>query len=475
MNRRDRKVKRLTLLRAQASYYRYRFRRRITTWLQYVRSPDERNALHLYGDIASFGIANGILGTFTSVFAIRLGASETLIGLLSSLPALINVVWQVPSARIVERAKQTRTVTVRSLFLQRIAYLLIALMPFFLIRYRAEAIVALITLAALPGALGSVAFTTLFADSVPADKRANVVSIRNMFLSLTSMLSVLLAGKLLDTILFPYNYQLFFAIAFVASMFSLHHVRQVEPLRERRARKQAPRPKSRVPLKTRLRRTWQAIVAEREFLNYAAGSFAFNWGLYFPMALYSIYRVRDLGASDTWLGLLSTTMSAVQTVMFLVWGRVMKQRGNRWLLLVSAFGLAGFPLFTGLCTRVEPLLLVAILGGFFSAGYSIANFDCFMSACPSERLPTYTAVYNTLANITAFIGPLLGTTVAGWTGVRYALMLGGGLRLLGVLVMSRLPFGSGPPPGSSVGPGPRLGGYLARVKRKRQRRKRTIS
>ncbi len=434
-------MRRWVLLKAQAEYYRQRFRLRLTAWLKRPRSLDERNALHLYGDIAWFGIANGILGTFTSVFAIRLGASETLIGLLSSLPALINIVWQVPAARLVERQAKLRPITVASLLATRLVYLIIAIMPFILVRYRAEAFVALIVLGTLPGALAGVAFTSLFAEATPPDKRARINSVRNMLLSLTGMLSVMVAGRLLDIIAFPYNYQIFFAVAFAASMASLWHVRHIIPLKERALVSLAAQGKAVGSLGSRLRASWQGIRAERGFANFVLASFVLSWGMNFPMALYGLYRVRDLGASDTFLGLLATVSGAVQTAAYLAWGGVVKKRGPRWVLLANVLGLCTFPLLTGLTTTVEPLLLVGIIGGIFSAGYSLGNFGALLEVTPADRMPTYVAMYNTILNVSAFVAPLLGTTVAGVIGTRYALILAGFLRLIGFIVMSCLEFG----------------------------------
>lgn len=435
---------------------RPRDRLRLPAWPGPDRPLAERNAWHFYADIAWYGVMNGILSAFTSVFAIRLGASDLLVGLLSSLPALVNVAWQIPSARLVERQKRPGPVTVWSLLGFRLIYLLIALMPFVLQRYRAEALVALVIAATLPGALAGVAFTSLFALSVPIERRATVISVRNVLISLAGMLTVLLAGRLLDAIAFPYNYQLFFGIAFAASMFSLYHVAQVQPLQERPLL-QRPLPTLRhgpsIPWRQRLAQSWQSVREERNFFNYALGSFACNWGLAFPAALYGLYRVRVLGASDTWIGLLATTESAVQTVMYLVWARQVKQRGSRWVLLTCISGLVAFPLFTGLSTRIEPLLFVAVLGGVFTAGYALANANAILEVSPPARLPIYTAVYGTLANLTAFFGPLLGTVVAGLIGIRYALIACGFLRLTGVLVMSRLPFGAMPTESRTTGGG----------------------
>lgn len=139
--------------------------------------------------------------------------------------------------------------------------------------------------------------------------------------------------------------------------------------------------------------------------------------------------------------------------MYLVWARQVKQRGSRWVLLTCISGLVAFPLFTGLSTRIEPLLFVAVLGGVFTAGYALANANAILEVSPPARLPIYTAVYGTLANLTAFFGPLLGTVVAGLIGIRYALIACGFLRLTGVLVMSRLPFGAMPTESRTTGGG----------------------
>ncbi len=161
----------------------------------------------------------------------------------------------------------------------------------------------------------------------------------------------------------------------------------------------------------------------------------------FPMALYGLYRVRDLGASDTFLGLLATVSGAVQTAAYLAWGGVVKKRGPRWVLLANVLGLCTFPLLTALTTTVEPLLLVGITGGIFSAGYSLGNFGTLLEVTPADRMPTYVATYNTILNVSAFVAPLLGTAAASVIGTRYALILAGFLRLIGFVVMSRLEFG----------------------------------
>jgi hypothetical protein len=256
------------------------FRRRETV--------EEQNNWNLYLDVTWFGVLSGITSTFVSVFAIRLGASNTLVGLLVSLPALINIFWLIPSARIIERQRRRLPIIVLAGFLQRVGYLLVALMPFVLRTHRPEALVALVALITLPTATLSVAFTSLIAEVVPIGKRAQVVSTRNMLVSIISTVTMLISGKLLDLLPFPLNYQLLFGAGFAASLVSLYYVSRIQIADASVAES---RPRHRTPLVTRLRRSLKQIASQRDFVRFSASAFVFQWGLYLPSALYAIYRV----------------------------------------------------------------------------------------------------------------------------------------------------------------------------------------
>ena len=400
-------------------------------WRQVFRhreTVEEQNNWNLYLDITWFGVLSGITSTFVSVFAIRLGASNTLVGVLVSLPALINIFWLIPSARIIERQRRRLPIIVLTGFLQRVGYLLIALMPFVLRAHRPEALVALVALITFPTAMASVAFTSLIAEVVPADKRAQVISIRNVLVSTVSTVTVLISGKLLDLLPFPLSYQLLFGAGFVASLVSLYHVSRIQ-VADAIVADQSPRRKA--PLTVRLRRSLKQIMDQRDFVRFSASAFVFHWGLNLPTALYAIYRVKNLGASDTWIGLLSMVQNAVTILTYFYWGRVASRKGNRRVLLISSLGTMLFPVLTGLSPRVELLLLPSIIAGIFGAGFNLSFFNTLLEVCPQERRPSYVAINTTLINVAAFLAPLLGTSLANFLDIRVAFFCAGAVRLLG--------------------------------------------
>jgi Na+/melibiose symporter-like transporter len=301
-------------------------------------------------------------------------------------------------------------------------------MPFVFRTHRPEVLVALVALITFPAAMASVAFTSLIADVVPADKRAQVISIRNVLVSTISTVTVLISGKLLDLLPFPLNYQLLFGAGFAASMVSLYYVSRIQVADVSLAERQAQR---RAPLTIRLRQLVSQIMNRHEFVRFSASAFVFHWGLYFPIALYAIYRVRNLSASDTWIGLLSMVQNAVTILTYFYWGRVASRKGNRLVLLISSLGTVLFPVLTGLSPRIELLLLPALIGGIFGAGFNLSLFNTLLEVCPQEHRPSYLALYTTLINVAAFLAPLLGTSLANLLDIRVALFIAGAVRLLG--------------------------------------------
>ena len=119
---------------------------RLRMHLRPGKSTLARNIWNLYVEIAYFGFLFGIINTFLSVYAIRLGASNTDIGLLTALPALVFMLWSIPAARGVEQAPERMKFLLATGTLHRFGILALGLMPFVLTSFRAEAVVVIVNL-----------------------------------------------------------------------------------------------------------------------------------------------------------------------------------------------------------------------------------------------------------------------------------------------------------------------------------------
>jgi len=382
-------------------------------------------------DVAWWGIANGVWLTYLSVFAVRLGASTQWLGVLAALPALVNMIWAIPSARIVERAPRRLPLVLRVGFLQRLAWLGVALVPFlFAEQASVFAVVFIAGLTTIPAATSTVAFTSMMADLIPPQDRARVVSIRSVLLSATTTLTVLACGPILDALPFPVSYQVVFGFSFLAAMMSLRYVARLHVPEEVSA---AHRERPKAWSTTSIRNAIREVTAAKPFVYYVVSSLIFHWGIYFPMALYSIYRVRNLGATDTWIGLLTMVDSVMTIVFYIVWGRLATKWGNRRVLIIGAFGMVAFPVLTGLATSLPMLLIPSFIAGIFTPAFNLAAFNEMLAVSPEAHRPRFIAIYTSAVNAAAFVAPLAGSYLAAATDIRLALYLGGAFRFLGGL------------------------------------------
>jgi MFS family permease len=173
-------------------------------------------------------------------------------------------------------------------------------------------------------------------------------------------------------------------------------------------------------------------------VGFSLAAFVFHWGLYLPAALWSVLRVRDLGASDTWIGIIAVIVDASTIAGYLYWGKVSARRGDRWLLVFTSLGVALYAAVTALVPTIEAMLLTSVLGGLTWAGCNLALFNVMLGVSPSDHRPTYVAIYTALMNVTAFAGPLLGAGLADWVGVRTTFLISGAVRVAGALLLWRL-------------------------------------
>jgi predicted MFS family arabinose efflux permease len=190
-----------------------------------------------------------------------------------------------------------------------------------------------------------------------------------------------------------------------------------------------------------LGRLVDVIRSDSTFRNYCLAIFVYRLSMSMPSALYAIYKVRVLGASDSWIGITLTAERLISVVTYFAMAQILtRPRYRRWLWL-TLLGVAFYPFTTALARTPEMLLIPALCGGLFGAGANIFLTNVLFQVSPEDQRPTYVSIDSFLANANAFIAPMLGTALADGISLTTALLIIAGLRLLGGLAFWRLGVG----------------------------------
>jgi len=421
-------------------------RRRVSNQRSRPETVQERNIRLFTIDTGWNGVVGAGVGTFLTVLMARLGASSLMIGALTSLPALVSMLVSLPASAFIERQHDhVKSTTIYRLAF-RLAYVLIAFLPFFTRAHFSLVAVILWGLQAIPMAMATVAWTSVVGAIVPPERRAAINGQRWALLSTVTAVCVGLFGRLLDApwLPFPLNYQLVFFLSGGAGMIGLFYFDKiVMPV------DYAPANPPHLPLHRRVAELLSPMLGCPPFINYLLATLLVRVGMAMPTALYSIFWVRNLQASDTIIGL-RTTVGLITTVIGYWWfGRLATRRGHRGILLASSIGLGLYPIMTALAPNQYWLLPAAAVWGLFAGGISISFFEALFETTLPEKRPSFAALNAVFANLAIFVGPLIGSALLDLIGMQGTFYVAGAMHLAGALlcwwmgVGKRLPC---PPP-----------------------------
>jgi Na+/melibiose symporter-like transporter len=409
----------------------------LARWLVRPSSVQQRNVRNVLIDGTGVGLVQGV-ATFLSVFLVRLGASPLLVGLLTSMPALTGIILAIPVGRLLERQRNVVPWYSRARVWVLGSYAITGLVPFlFPLNIAPIPIIAIWAIATIPQTIVNVAFTIVMSAVAGPNQRYYLMSRRWSVLGVTSAITVVLVGVLLDQISFPLNYQVVFIASFAGGLLSFAFSSRIE-IPDNDPADTAASPSRR----ERLREGLAALRENVAYSRFLVSQFVFRCGLALALPLFPLYWVRQLHASDSWIGIINTVNSGVLMVAYFIWSALSRRKGNVLVLWVCAFGLSFYPLLTGLTHSVPPLAIYAGLAGIFGAGIDLVLFDILLSTCPPRHQASYIALYQTTTYIATFLAPTLGTFIAGSFGYAPALFIGSGLRFAGAALFVALGVGA---------------------------------
>ncbi|MBU4376003.1 MAG: MFS transporter, partial [Candidatus Omnitrophica bacterium] len=269
-------------------------------------------------------------GVFLVAFALKLGASNTIIGLLAAIPPLAQLA-RIPSIYSVEKYRNRRVIGAYTTFLGRIFWLLIALIPFlFSLQVGLIVLIMALLLQSIVGAVSGTSWDSWIRDLVPQDRMGAFFSKR---MSLATGLGIplsLAAGFYIDywKKLFPdyelYGYSILFFFGFLAGMLGVYFISTIpEP-------RMAP-----VEGKPKLFNLILQPFKDANFKNLFMFLGSWNFAVNLAAPFFTVYMLKRLQLDMSFIIALLVLSQLTSLAFLRIWGRFSDRFSNKSVLGVS--------------------------------------------------------------------------------------------------------------------------------------------
>ncbi len=365
-----------------------------------------RNLLASGGFAQTMGTLNG--GAFLVAFALLLGANNIIIGLLFAATPLAQIL-QMPAVYLVDKLRRRRLLLVGSAVIGRLAWLLIAALPFFFEpRLRVPLLLVALAFYFATGAVTGCAFNSWMRDLIPDTILGRFFAKRASIAVAVGAVMGLVASFAVDSFIrhggnAALAYAVLFCFGCVCGMIDLAFVLGVpEPPMASNGHGGFAR---------RLARPFADPHFRQLLIFMGFWSFAIN----LVVPFFAVYMFKRLELSLAWVMGLSV-ISQVMYVLFMhIWGVLSDRFSNKnvlglsGLMFLVTFVMWPFTSFDGPHVFTIPLLIwIHVVTGISTAGVNLCAGNIALKNAPRDEATAYLAGNSLIAGLAAMIGPLIG-------------------------------------------------------------------
>jgi MFS family permease len=384
-------------------------------WFKTDETLSEDQVRSALKNIIKDGVASqamGILtgGAFLVAFAVKLGASNLVIGLLAAIGPLAQLL-QLPSIFIVEKIRNRRLITVVTAALSRICWLVIALSPF-IFPAKIAITVLLILLAAVSafGAVSGCSWNSWMRDLIPENIMGSFFSKRMRIATGVGIALSIIAALYLDFWKKQFasqelaGYSILFFIGFAFGILGVYFLAKTPEIRMPPVQEGA-----------NIFKLLSLPFKDENFRKLIAFMCSWNFAVNLASPFFMVYMLKRLGLSMSFIIGLSIVSQVMNFAFLKIWGRFTDRFSNKSVLAISG------PLFIisilawTFTTMPEkyfltiPLLIIIhIVMGLSSAGVSLASGNISLKLAPKGQATAYLATNTIMNSIAAGIAPILG-------------------------------------------------------------------
>jgi MFS family permease len=379
-------------------------------------TPEElaRGQRALMQDAAWASLTGALYGGVILVgFALALGASPFVIGLLAAIP-LIAQAAQLPAIALVEKLRQRRRIAVTSVTLARVLILSLAIIPWLQV---GEARLAYLVVAQLGvtvlGATTACALNSWLHQLLPREGLGKFFARRLFWATAVSCVGTLAAGVIVDH--WPASeriqaYSITFAAAAVAGFVSSYFLSTVpEPPMDHAGPAASIAAKMLAPFRDRKFRSVLIYIASWNVASNMAAPFL------------AAYLLQQLGYALSTVTTLWVASQVANALTLYLWGRLSDRFSNKAILDVALplhftciLGLAFVAIFRQHWLTLPLLYAIHLAMGAAGGGISLATGNLGLKLAPQGQGTSYLAAIGLMASVMGGVAALVGGSLAQW-------------------------------------------------------------
>ncbi|MGZ5180865.1 MAG: MFS transporter [Ramlibacter sp.] len=349
-------------------------------------------------------------GVILVAFALALGATPLIIGVLAAIPFLTQAA-QLPATLLVERVRQRRKIGVLTITAARVLVFAMAALPFLPKGAGLAFLIGSQVLIAGLNAVGACAVNSWLHQLIPHEKLGRFFA-RRLFSGTTlACLGTLGAGALVDrapphqTV---YAYAISFGIAGLAGFVSSYFLsRAPEPAMHRSGPS--------APMRERLREPFRDSNFRSLLLFLGAWTIASNLAAPFI----TVYLMEQRGYPVGTVTSLWVTSQLANALTLYLWGRLSDRLSNKGVLAVvlpvyfaCVLGLCFADEVSGLRTQLAVLYVIHFLMGIATGGIGLATGNLGLKLAPQGQGTVYLAAIGLVSAVCGGAAPIIAGALA---------------------------------------------------------------
>jgi len=379
-----------------------------------VKTDKDKLSGKVYADFlweVVFGIIQFVVivpgGVFLTGYLLMLGANNTEIGFISSIPVLVNIVAPFASF-LVERAESRKKVCLRLVLPIKFVWVIVALIPL-LVYYNGlthpiiffACVFAVVSMASVPV---SISWTNWMGDIIPEKERGFYFGRRSIVAGLISVAVSLLLGKYLDKSAEKHiGFSIVYGIGALAGFFSYYLLTRLPDTKNLSAGKDSFSMEL-------IYKKIKKVFSDKNFMNLVWFNVAWAFSLSFMGVFLNVFMFKELKMSYTLIVAFATISTFANLALTPFWGRIADKYGNKPVMLICG-NILGFTPFLWAITMPSNYFVIIpflyIIAGISWAGFNIAAFNIVLKLSPKQDRAFFLSVNMLLPSITAFIAPLI--------------------------------------------------------------------